>query len=176
MISKQSTIYSLILLFVGLTGSVVAEPINQQDIADYQKQIERLDKLNFHPNLLPLILKHRDYLELTPEQLDAFRAWRKINAKPMFAAMNDIISKRIEFREAALSPDISAEDLRQKQQEIFALHQKVLDYKLSCRANIHKTFTEQNWDDFFVVLAEEGYAIPESATSMKVIGLSELDK
>ncbi|MGB5277457.1 MAG: hypothetical protein WBP02_09835 [Gammaproteobacteria bacterium] len=113
MISKQSTIYSLILLFVGLTGSVVAEPINQQDIADYQKQIERLDKLNFHPNLLPLILKHRDYLELTPEQLDAFRAWRKINAKPMFAAMNDIISKRIEFREAALSPDISAEDLRQ---------------------------------------------------------------
>lgn len=54
------------------------------------------------------------------------------------------------------------------------LHQKVLDYKLSCRANIHNTFTQQNWDDFFVVLAEAGYAIPSDKANVDIVGLSGL--
>lgn len=170
MISKRTGIYTIILITAFITAPLTALPVDQQAIDQYQQQLDRLDKLNFHPNLLPVILKHRDNLELTPQQIDAFISWRKTNAKAMFATMNVIIRKRIEFREAALSPGVAGSELRQKQQEIFALHQKVLDYKLSCRENIHNTFTEQNWDDFFVVLAEEGYAIPENTTSVEVIG------
>ena len=171
MMLTRSGMYSLALMAASLAVSVQAQAVDEQ--ADqYQRQLERLDKVNFHPNLLPLILKHKDYLELTPQQVDAFQRWRKTNAKAMFATMDEIIRKRIEFREAALSPGVSADDLRQKQQEIFALHQKVLEYKLSCRENIHSTFTEQNWDDFFVVLAEEGYAIPESSTIPDVFRVS----
>ena len=173
MIFKRSGIFSLALMAASLAVPVQAETVDEQG-NQYQRQLERLDKVNFHPNLLPLILKHKDYLELTPQQVDAFQRWRKTNAKAMFATMNEIIRKRIEFREAALSPGVTANDLRQKQQEIFALHQKVLDYKLSCRENIHNTFTEQNWDDFFVVLAEEGFAIPESSAYLEVIGMSGL--
>ncbi len=159
-----------IRIVIGISAALLAwapvatagEAIDHQAMTDYQQQLDRLDKLNFHPNLLPLILKNKDYLELTSKQLASFRAWRRENAKPMFAAMNEIIRLRIEFKEAALSPDVSADDLRQKQQQIFALHQQVLDYKLSCRENILNTFNEKNWEDFFVVLAEEGYAIPAS--------------
>lgn len=171
MISKWVVLF-ITLILVGLTTHAVAESVDEQTIDLYQKQIERLDIINFHPNLLPLILKNSDYLELSPQQLAAFRGWRKTNAKAMFATMNEVIRKRIEFREAVLSPDVSADDLRQKQQEIFALHQKVLDYKLSCRENIHNTFTQQNWDDFFVVLAEAGYAIPSDKANVDIVGLS----
>lgn len=170
MISKRTGICTLALIIACITAPVAAQNVDNQAIDQYQQQLERLDKLNFHPNLLPLILRHRDYLELTPQQMDAFISWRNTNAKAMFATMNEIIRKRIAFREAALSPGVSGNELRQMQQEIFALHQKVLDYKLSCRENIHNTFTEQNWDDFFVVLAEEGYAIPENSTGVEVIG------
>jgi len=149
----------------------IADPVVQQTMKEYQVELDRLDKVNFHPNLLPLILRHKDYLELTQAQIDAFRGWREANAEDMFAAMNAIIRKRIEFKEAALSPDVSADDLRQKQQEIFALHQEVLDYKLSCRENILNTFNAQNWEDFYVVLAEEGYAIPETEV-WKMLGMS----
>jgi hypothetical protein len=170
--SKRTGVYAIAMIIAGLAVLAEAQPTDEQVNQQYRQQIERLDKVNFHPNLLPLILKHKDYLELTPQQIEAFRGWRKTNAKAMFATMDEIIRKRIEFREAALSPGVSANELRQKQQEIFALHQKVLDYKLSCRENIHNTFTEQNWDDFFVVLAEEGYAIPESTTGLEGILIS----
>lgn len=172
MILRRSGIYAITLMTASLSAPLDAQPTDEQVNNQYRQQLERLDKVNFHPNLLPLILKNKDYLELTPQQLDAFNSWRKTNAKAMFATMDEIIRKRIEFREAALSPDVSANDLRQKQQEIFRLHQKVLEYKLSCRENIHNTFTAQNWDDFFVVLAEEGYAIPESSARLEVIRMS----
>lgn len=151
------------LAVAGFSQQIMAQSADEQAMIQYQKQLEQLDKVNFHPNLLPLILKNRDFLELTPQQVTAFNTWRKNNAKLMFAVMNEIIRKRIEFREAALSPDTSADILRQKQQEIFALHEKVLEFKLSCRENITTTFSVQNWEDFFVVLAEEGYAIPTNS-------------
>lgn len=173
MISNRSGIFVIALVTAFNTAPVAAQPIDMQAMDQYSQQLERLDKINFHPNLLPLILRHRDYLELTPEQIDAFTSWRKTNSKAMLATMNEIIRKRIEFREAVLTPSVSGNNLRQKQQEIFMLHQKVLDYKLSCRENILKTFTKQNWDDFYVVLAEEGYATPES---MDVIGQLETDQ
>ncbi len=176
MISKWIVIGISAWVFAWIATTTTAEGSDQQEIKQYQQQIERLDKLNFHPNLLPLILRHKDYLELTPEQIAAFRTWRDKNAEPMFAAMNEIIRARIEFKEAALSPDVSADNLRQKQQQIFALHQQVLDYKLSCRENILNTFSAQNWEDFFVVLAEEGYAIPASSRIEDVFDLSKLDQ
>ena len=173
MTSKRLAIAVSAWLIAWITLTTAADSVNQPEIKQYQQQIERLDKVNFHPNLLPLILKNKDYLELTPEQVTAFRAWREKNAEPMFAAMNEIIRARIEFKEAVLSPDVSADDLRQKQQQIFTLHQQVLDYKLSCRENILNTFTAQNWEDFYVVLAEEGYAIPTDNRPNDVVGLSE---
>ena len=176
MISKRIAIAVSAWLFVWISTPTAAEGTDPQEIKQYQQQLERLDKLNFHPNLLPLILRHKDYLELTPEQIAAFRAWRKKNADPMFAAMNEIIRARIAFKEAALSPDVSADDLRQQQQQIFALHQQVLDYKLSCRENILDTFNAQNWEDFFVVLAEEGYAIPASSRTGDFVGLSQFEQ
>lgn len=174
MISRRNRTLGIILLLAASVAAHADQSQDEQALGQYQQQLERLDKLNFHPNLLPLILKHKDYLELTPEQVAAFQSWRKANAKKMFAAMNDIIRKRIEFREAALSPGTSADALRRMQQEIFALHREVLDYKLSCRENIVNTFSEQNWDDFFVVLAEEGYAIPSKDDDPGMIGLSAL--
>ncbi len=156
-------IITLAVVLAGFSQQISAQKVDETAIIQYQKQLEQLDKVNFHPNLLPLILKNRDYLELTPVQVTAFTTWRKANAKSMFAVMNEIIRKRIDFREAALSPDTSADVLRQKQREIFTLHEKVLEFKLSCRENITTTFSEQNWEDFFVVLAEEGYAIPTSS-------------
>ena len=102
-------------------------------------------------------------MELTAEQIAVFKAWGKANFKPMVATMNEIIRKRIEFKEAALSPSVSAEALRGRQEEIFQLHRKLLDYKLSCRENIVRTFTKENWEGFLMVLGDEGFAIPDAA-------------
>lgn len=158
---RNRSLLIVVLIFFSIT--CFAHSHDDKAIKDLEQQLERLSKVNFHPNLLPIILKNRDYIELTPEQVAAFRAWREENAQSMVATMNEILRKRIEFKEAALSPRVSAEALRGQQQEIFQLHRKLLDYKLSCRENIVKTFTEENWEGFLMVLGEEGLAIPDAA-------------
>jgi hypothetical protein len=150
-------------MMVLLSCSCFAQPENEPTTSDADDQLERLSKVNFHPNLLPIILKNSDYMELTAEQVAVFKAWGKANFKPMVATMNEIIRKRIEFKEAALSPSLSAEALRGRQEEIFQLHRKLLDYKLSCRENIFKTFSKENWEGFIMVLGEEGFSIPDTA-------------
>jgi hypothetical protein len=130
-----------------------------------ERQLERLNKVNYHPNLLPVILRNSEFMGLTSEQVATFKAWGKTNFKPMVAVMNEVIRKRIEFEEAALSPSVSAEILKTRQEEIFQLHRKLLDYKLSCRKHILQTFSEENWEGFMMVLGEEGYPIPGAVDS-----------
>ena len=150
------------VLLAFLTCSCLAQAENNKVVSDMGNQLDRLSKVNFHPNLLPIILKHSDYMDLTAEQVAVFKSWGRDNFKPMVGIMNEIIRKRIEFKEAALSPSVSTDTLRSKQEEIFQLHRKLLDYKLSCRENIVRTFTKENWEGFVMVLGEEGYAIPDT--------------
>lgn len=162
----------IVVLFTVISFSSYAQADDEKAIQDLEQQLERLSKVNFHPNLLPVILQNQDYMELTPEQVEAFTTWRKQNAEPMIATMNAIVIKRIEFEEAALSPGVSAMALRTKQEEIFRLHQKLLEYKLSCRENIIKTFNEVNWEGFMMVLSEEGFPIPSQMDVVQFEGLS----
>ena len=59
---------------------------------------------------------------------------------------------------------VSSSRLIQMQNEIFRLQREVLQYKLSCREQIVKTFNNENWVSFFMVLADEdmGVTIPLS--------------
>ena len=158
--------WRILVLLSGLFSSLcIADTGNGNAVLEMEKQLERLNKVNFHPNLLPIILKNSDFMGLSSQQVANFKAWGKTNFKPMVAVMNKVIRQRIEFEEAALSPSVSAEILRDKQEKIFQLHRKLLDYKLSCRENIVQTFNEENWEGFMMVLGEEGYPIPGAVGS-----------
>ncbi len=114
--------------------------------------LERLDKIAYHPNLLPIILQHSDYLELTPEQITLFTEWRKDNFRPMYSRMKAIVKGRADFIEASLDPDITETQLHARQQRLFVLQQEVLAYKLSCRTNIISTFSDEQWDSLQILI------------------------
>ncbi len=124
--------------------------------------IEKLDKINYLPQLMPIIIKNKDFIGLTQKQLGDINDWRKNNKEPMIDAMQKIALKRIAIQQAALSPTVSSSRLIQMQNEIFQLQREVLQYKLSCREQIVKTFNDENWISFFMVLADEdmGITIP----------------
>jgi len=163
---------ALVLLPIFFSCVCLAEPENDKAILEMEKQLERLNKVNFHPNLLPIILRNSDFIALTPQQVATFKGWGKTNFKPMVAVMNEVIRKRIEFEEAALSPLVSPDTLRGKQEAIFQLHRELLDFKLSCRENIVQTFNEENWDGFMMVLGEEGFPIPSQADAVEFASFS----
>ena len=56
-----------------------------------KNRIELLDSLNYMPTLLPTIMRNRDILQLTDQQIKSFRDWRKEHYANMVNTMNEII-------------------------------------------------------------------------------------
>jgi hypothetical protein len=155
------------ITLITLTGSASAD-IND-DSRVLEQYVAKLDKINYLPSLLPVIMENSDVIELTDEQVAALQTWRETNREDVITKMNEIIQKRIEIKEAALSPDISSARLIQMQNEAFRLQREVLVYKLSCRDLVINTFNRNNWEGFFMVLAEKemGVELPEMYLSQQ---------
>lgn len=150
-------------LTVFISISAHAENEREQQTLEQHQYIEQLDRVNFLPSLLPLIIENSDIIELTDGQLQTLLQWREKNRDAVVHAMNEVTRKRLEIKEASLSPDISSSRLIQMQNEVFRLQREILEYKLSCRDLVINTFNRNNWESFFMVLAEEeiGVTIPE---------------
>ncbi len=147
-----------VFLFISqlsFAGSALA-----QKALDIESSIEKLDSINYLPNLLPVILRNKDFIGLTDEQVIRLEEWRSTNREAMLAAMKEVASKRLEIKQAALSPTVSAARLQQMQNDIFRLQREVLEYKLSCRDHVVRTFDNENWVSFFMVLADENIGVP----------------
>ena len=151
----------LITLLAGfflISGSALADLSDSDRLLE--QHAEKLDKINYLPALLPVILDNRDVIELTDDQVDTLLTWREINREDVIVVMNEIVRKRVEIKKAALSPEVTASTLMKMQSDVFSLQRKVLEYKLSCRDLVINTFDRNNWDGFYFVLAEQGMDVP----------------
>lgn len=147
----------IITLFFSQPLSAVHE--SEHDLSDDEwlivmGRLELLDSVNYLPTLLPTIMRHRDVLELTKEQINSFRNWRKHNYGNMVDIMNLIINKRVEFKIASLNPETTEEQLIVMQNDILDIHKKLLEIKLSCRKLLVDSFTEEQWNNFAFAVAD----------------------
>ena len=129
-------------------------PLSADEWKEVMGKVVLLEDSGLVPTLLPTIMRNRDTLELTDEQVNAFRAWRKKNYTNMVNVMNEIIEKMVQFRVESLSPDITGEHLVAYQSEIHDLQRQLLKIKLSCREIVMTTFTDDQWDNFNFIIAD----------------------
>jgi hypothetical protein len=149
----------LFLAFLLICTTVVAKhnsdhPLSSDDWKEVMDKVVLLESSGLMPTLLPVIMRNQDTLELTDQQINAFRAWRKKNYTHMVNVMNEIIDKSVQFRVAALSPDISGDQLIALQSEIQELQRQLLKIKLSCRELVTTSFTDTQWENFAFVVAD----------------------
>lgn len=158
---KHNIFLFILITLITLSGKATAD-INEESRI-LEQYASKLDKINYLPSLLPVIIENSDVIELTEEQISALQTWRETNREDVIAKMNEIVKKRVAIKEAALSPDVSSARLIQLQNEAFRLQREVLVYKLSCRDLVINTFNRNNWEGFFMVLAEQemGVELPE---------------
>jgi hypothetical protein len=151
---------TLILLIASQPG--FAGPTSVQKELDIDSYIEKLDNVSLLPNLLPVILNNKDFIGLTHEQVENLESWREENRAPLLAVMKQAAQKRVEIKQATFSPTVSSARLQQMQNDLFRLQREILEYKLSCRDRVVRTFNNENWDSFFMVLAGEdiGVSVP----------------
>ena len=158
---KHIVLVTTLFTLASISHTAIAELNNEQ--RQIEQYAEKLDKINFLPSMLPTIIENSDVIELTDKQINTLLAWRAKNRKKIVANISQIISKRVELKEAAFSPNVSSARLVQLQNEVFRLQREVLDYKLSCRDLVISTFNANNWEGFFLVLAEKeiGVELPD---------------
>ena len=146
-------------------------PLSSDDWKEVMDKVVLLESSGLMPTLLPVIMRNQDTLELTDEQINAFRSWRKKNYTHMVNVMNAIIEKSVQFRVAALSPRINSDDLYVLQSEIQDLQRQLLKIKLSCRELVTTSFTETQWENFAFVVADN----PKLASLMSQTGSLNLE-
>ena len=129
-------------------------PLSAEDWKEVMNKVDLLEPSGLMPMLMPTIMLNRDTLQLTDEQVNAFRAWRKKNYTHMVNIMNEVIEKMVQFRIESLSPDVTNEHLLAFQSEIQELQRQLLKIKLSCRELIMTTFTDEQWENFAFVVSD----------------------
>ena len=147
-------------------------PLTANDWKEVMDKVVLLEDSGIMPTLLPVIMRNQDTLELTTEQINAFRAWRKKNYTHMVNVMNEIIEKSVQFRVAALSPRITNDHLYVLQSEIQELQHQLLTIKLSCRELVTTSFTDAQWENFAFVVADN----PKLASHVSQVGSLDLEQ
>ncbi len=147
-------------------------PLSADDWKEVMDKVVLIESSGLMPTLLPVIMRNQDTLELTDEQINAFRAWRKKNYTHMVNVMNEIIEKSVQFRVAALSPRITSDHLYVLQSDIQELQRQLLKIKLSCRELVTTSFTDAQWENFAFVVAD----IPKLASLMSQLSSLDLEQ
>jgi hypothetical protein len=145
------------LLLLGTSAQATHSTDHPPPAEDWKAVMSKVDLLEpsgLMPMLMPTIMLNRDALQLTEEQVNSFRAWRKKNYTHMVNVMNEIIEKMVQFRIESLSPDVSNDFLLASQSGIQDLQRQLLNIKLSCRELIMTTFTDEQWENFAFVVAD----------------------
>ena len=146
-------------------------PLTADDWKEVMDKVVLLEDSGLMPTLLPVIMRNQDTLELTAEQINAFRAWRKQNYTHMVNVMNEIIEKSVQFRVEALSPRTTSDHLYVLQSDIHELQRQLLKIKLSCRELVTTSFTDDQWENFAFVVADN----PKLASLVSQVGSLDLE-
>jgi hypothetical protein len=146
-------------------------PLTAEDWKEVMDKVVLLEGSGLMPTLLPVIMRNRDTIELTDEQVNSFRAWRKKNYTHMVNIMNETIEKSVEFRVAALSPRITSDQLYVFQSEIQELQRELVKIKLSCRELVTTSFTDAQWENFAFVIADN----PKLASLMPQVNSLDIE-
>ncbi len=155
-------VWPLVLL---LSSTLLITPVNAKHSSDHplsnedwEQVMEKIALLNdavFIPSLLPIIMRNRDALQLTEEQLDKLYSWRKNHYVAMVNIMNTVIEKKVQFSVDALSDTTSEAHLIKLQKEIHLLQYELLKIRLSCRAIIVETFSDEQWENFEFIVSDD---------------------
>lgn len=146
-------------------------PLTDNDWKEIMDKVVLLEDSGLMPTLLPVIMRNQDTLELTAEQISAFRAWRKQNYTHMVNVMNEIIEKSVQFRVEALSQRTTTDQLYVLQSEIHELQRQLLKIKLSCRELVTTSFTDAQWENFAFVISDD----PKLASLMSQVNSLDIE-
>ena len=97
------------------------------------------------PNLMKIIKKHGDQLDLSDDQAAKLKAWRENNMAPMHARADKVMALEAELKQAALDGKPKAE-LMGIASRIMTERTQIIATKAACRDNLMSVLTPQQFE------------------------------
>lgn len=105
------------------------------------------------PNLMKVVKKHGDQLNLTSDQSAKLQEWRETHMKPIHAQRDDIKQMEIALNEAALAGKPKAE-LMVMASKIMNARTDIISTKVDCRDNMRRILSPQQYEKVLLIYAE----------------------
>lgn len=113
------------------------------DMTPERKQLMR--HVNPMPNLMHVIKKKGDQLELTEDQSAALKEWRSKNKPHMKQLVKQVFTLEKKLAEEALAGAPGTE-LQQITNQMLSARENIIKGKLACRNTIHSVLNKKQWD------------------------------
>jgi len=137
---KTITLLAIITL---ASGSAIAS--SGQGMHNFR---EMMNHANPMPNLMQVIRRHEDQLNLSNEQSAALASWRKAHHKIMHDKVMEVNALEKAMYDAAMSGK-SKEEVMKMAAELQKMRQNIISTKLDCRDNMRRVL---NADQYAKVL------------------------
>ena len=109
------------------------------------EQARLIHHANPMPNLMMVVNKNKDQLDLSEEQASALKEWHSKNQPHMMQMAKQVMTLEKKLSDEALA-GASGSVLQQITSEIFDVRGTIIKTKLACRNNMHDVLNEEQWN------------------------------
>lgn len=109
------------------------------------EQARLIHHANPMPNLMLVVNKNKDQLDLSEEQASALKEWHSKNQPHMMQMAKQVMTLEKKLSDEALE-GASGSVLQQITSEIFNVRGTIIKTKLACRNNMHDVLNEEQWN------------------------------
>ena len=109
------------------------------------EQARLIHHANPMPNLMMVVNKNKDQLDLSEEQASALKEWHSKNQPNMMQMAKQVMTLEKKLSDEALA-GASGSVLQQITSEIFNIRGTIITTKLACRNNMHDVLNEEQWN------------------------------
>lgn len=113
---------------------------------DKKAFMKKLKHANFLPTMMKTIMKNREALKLTPEQISALKKYHKQHGPETHAMINDVVKLEKKARELALS-NYPPQDVAKVGEQSIHLRHQIMVAKLKCRSFVKSVLTPEQFKD-----------------------------
>lgn len=109
------------------------------------EQMKSVVHANPMPNLMMVVKKNKDQLDLSEEQAAALDEWHSKNQPAMMKMATQVLELEKKLNDEALA-GASGQVLQQITGEIFNVRGAIIRTKLGCRNHMHSVLNQEQWD------------------------------
>ncbi len=109
------------------------------------EQAKLIHHANPMPNLMMVVNKNKEQLDLSEEQATALEEWHSKNQPHMMQMAKQVMTLEKKLSDEALA-GASGAALQQITSEIFNVRGTIIKTKLACRNNMHEILNQEQWN------------------------------